>query len=136
MEKADFYVGLGLGAEWIGSVRKYGEITSISTPIFLQVNQVMYEELVFEYIRSCEGIIANHICQWPWEWMDSRMTDYSYFFDPETSKVYVSIEGGYLLDPIKLLQGEDLITANTMLGCPDFPTMIECVCYEDSELYG
>jgi len=136
MEKADFYVGMGLEAEWIGSVPRCGEIVAISTPIFLQVNRVMYEELVLEYIKACEGVVANHICQWPWEWMDSRMTDYSYFFVPELAKTFVSIQGGDLLDPIKILQGEDLMTADAMLGCPDFPVMIDCVCYEDELFYG
>ncbi len=136
MEKADFYVGTGRKADWIGSVNRCGEIWAISTPILLQVNRTMYEEMVIEYINFCEGVVANHVCQWPWEWQDSRMTDYSYIFVPDHAKVYMSIEGGDLLDPIKVIQGESLLDANCYLGPPMFPVMIEQVCFEDKELYG
>ena len=136
MEKADFYVGVGRQADWIGSVAKCGEIWAVSTPILLQVNKTMYEELVIEYINFCEGIVANHVCQWPWPWADSKMTDYSYIFIPEHEKVYMSIEGGDLLDPIKIIQGKSLIEANVYLGAPDFPPMIEQTYFEDTKLYG
>ena len=136
MEKADFYVGQGRQAEWIGSVSKCGEVWEVSPKIFLHVNQTMYEEAVIEYINFCEGIVANHSCQWPWEWSDGRMTDYSYFFLPEQEKVYMSIEGGILLDPIKIIQGEPISEADAYLGSPIFPLMIETVCFEDRKLYG
>lgn len=136
MEKADFYVGMGRDADWIGSISRCGSVYEISTPILLQVNRVMYEELVIEYIKFCEGLVANHICQWPWQWPDSQMTDYSYFFLPEFEKVYVSIGGHDLLDPIKLVQGESLIEANAMIGPPIFPLMTEQICFEDKILYG
>lgn len=136
MNKADFYVGMGPEADWIGSVSKCGNVYELSTPILLQVNRIMFEELSIEYIKFCEGVVANHICQWPWQWPDSRMTDFSYIFLPQMEKVYVSIQGGDLLDPIMLVQGESLIEANAMLGPPVFPSMVEQVCFEDMETHG
>ena len=136
MEKADFYVGLGRNAEWIGSVSKCGEVWEVSPKLLLQVNQTMYEEEVIEYINFCEGVVANHKCQWPWTWVDSRMTDYSYFFLPEMEKVYMSIEGGIILDPVKIIQGEPLTEANAYLGTPHFPLMAETVCFEENKIHG
>ena len=136
MEKADFYVMTGAEADWIGSVHRCGEIWAISTQILLQVNRTMYEEMVIDYINFCEGVVANHVCQWPWDWPDSRGTDYSYIFIPEHEKVYMSIEGGDLMDPIKVVQGGSLIEANCFMGPPIFPQMIEQVCFEEKELYG
>ena len=121
--KADFYVGVGQDAEWIGSVSNFGEIYQIPIEIFIQVNNIMYEEKVFEFIKLCNGIIGQHPCKWPWPWEDSRMTDYSYFFIPEHEKVYASIEGNELIDPIKILQGYSLLEASTGLGVPEFPNM-------------
>jgi len=136
MEKADFYVGDGRQADWVGSVNRCGEIWAISTPILLQVNRTMYEELVIEYINFCEGVVANHVCQWPWEWPDSSGTDYSYIFSPAHEKVYMSIQGGDLMDPIKIVQGESMTEANCFMGPPIFPTMIDQICFEEKELHG
>lgn len=133
MERADFYVGMGLDAEWLGSVSRCGEIWAISTPILLQVNQTMYEESVIEYIKYCEGVVANHVCQWPWIWNDSRMTAFSYMFLPEYNKVFMSIMGEELLDPIKIMQGESIIESDVKLGAPDFPLMIDQIRLEDIE---
>jgi hypothetical protein len=137
MDKADFYVGIGPSAEWLGSVSKCGELWAISTPILLQVNQTMYEEMVIEYIKYCEGVVANHVCQWPWEWFDSRMTDYSYTFIPEHHRVYMSMMGEDLLDPLKILQGESVTDSLILdIGYPDFPVMIDKINFEDVDKYG
>lgn len=136
MKKADFYVGMGRDALWVGSVSKSGEIWDMSIDILIQVNKTMYEELAVEYINFYDGIVANHVCQWPWPWADSKMTDYSYIFMPEYEKVFMSMEGGDLLDPIKIMQGKDMIESNAHLGPPIFPIMIDQIHYNDEELYG
>lgn len=135
MYKADFYVGTGRGADWIGSVRKNGDVYHIPPELLLQINSVMFEELAIDFIKATDGIVANHICEWPWEWTDSRMTDFSYLFIPEYEKVYVSMDGGDLLDPIKIIQGMSLVDAMTYLGPPIFPVMVEQICYEEM-VYG
>lgn len=134
--KADFYIGMGPSAEWLGSVHRCGELWALSTNILIQSSRVMYEELVTEYIELCKGIVAEHVCQWPWPWDDSRMTEYTYIFLPTRNKVYMSVMGEMLVDPIRLLKGEDLQTANSMLGYPDFPVMIDRVSLEDIDQYG
>jgi hypothetical protein len=133
MERADFYVGMGESADWIGSISKGGSIWEIPTDIIIQVNRVMFEEMCIEYIKSKQGVVANHICQWPWDWEDSRLTSFAYIFSPEHEKVYVSIEGNDLMDPLKIVQGYSIIEANVMLGPPIFPVMIETISIEEAE---
>ena len=135
-ENADFYVGMGDHADWVGSVSKGGSIYNVPTDLLIQVNRVMFEEIAIEYIKHCNGVVANHVCEWPWSWSDSRMTTYSYIFYPEHEKVYLSIEGDDLLDPIKVVQGFSIIEANVMLGPPIFPIMVETISREDLEFYG
>jgi hypothetical protein len=118
--KADFYNGL----EWIGSIKEGGEIWNVPLLILIQVNPITFEEDVFDYIRKCDGIIANHPCQWPWDWPDSRMTDYTYIFHPSYGKVFVSLEGSDLLDPIKIYQGFSIDEAEAGIVAL-FPTIKE-----------
>jgi hypothetical protein len=136
MERADFYVGMGPEAKWLGSVSRCGEIWQVPLSLLIQVNQTMYEEAVAEYIDYCQGIQGNHVCMWPWDWADSRMTEYSYMYIPQHEKIYMSILGGDLLDPIKIQQGRSLIEANTLLGPPIFPLMVDLVSYEEEYING
>ena len=133
MYKADFYVGTGQRADWIGSVRRNGDIWNIPPILLLQVSKIMFEELAIDFIneKQNDGIVANHICEWPWDWSDSRMTDFSYLFIPEYEKVYMSIDGGDLLDPVKIIQGKSMIDAMTYLGPPTFPVMVEQISLEE-----
>ena len=64
------------------------------------------------------------------------MTDYSYFFIPEQAKVYVSMQGDILLDPIKLIQYGSILEADSLMGPPIFPMMVETECYKEDCLYG
>lgn len=120
--RADFYSGL----EWIGSILKGGEIWSVPLSVLIQVNQTMFEEEAFDYIRACEGLIASHPCQWPWQWPDSRMTDYTYIFHPAHNKVFVSERGSDLLDPVKLVQGYSLEESSAGIVAI-FPTIKEVI---------
>lgn len=132
MYNADFYVGSGRNADWIGSVKKNGDIWHIPPELLLQVNRIMFEEMVIDFIKENDGIVANHICEWPWDWTDSRMTENTYLFLPEYERVYMSILGEDLIDPVKIIQGESILDAMTYLGPPIFPVMVEQISYEDT----
>jgi hypothetical protein len=124
MTKADFYSGLGSKRDWIGSLIRDGSVWNIPAEILLQVNKTMFEEMVMDFIRSKDGVVADDGDGWPWMWADSRMTDYSYIFLPDFEKVYMTqCPSLILVDPIKILQGESLMEANTYLEEPAFPIM-------------
>ena len=125
--RADFYVMDHDGSlNWLGSVSQDGGYLNIPVDILISGNQVMFEEITSDFIKSrgTRGIL-NGIEEWPWPWADSRMTDYSYIFHVCTGKVYISNYGGRLMDPIKLIQGMDEIGADVGIGLIKFPTMLK-----------
>ena len=126
--RGDFYVMDHDGSmEWLGSVIRDGGIYNIPADILISGDKIMYEEKVEEYLkfRFDAGIIKSIYQGWPWPWVDSRMTDYSYIFDVCKGQVLVSIAGGRLLDSIKLVQGMDEIGADVGAGNPKFPMMMK-----------
>jgi len=128
MTKADFYVGTGLNARWIGSIRIDGYPDgAIPAEIFLQVNKIMFEEMVLDFLRKKKqerwAAIADEGDPWPWLWIDSQITDYTYMFDNKLEKVIASQGGREFFDPIKIIQGEDMNSAELGIGRPRFPQM-------------
>jgi len=122
MTKADFYIGTGVTANWIGSTFNDGYVHGIPLEILLCVNPTLFEELVVEFIQSREvGAVKTNGDRWPHPWPDSRMTDYSYIFIEDLSKVVVSNYGGIMFDPIKYLNEGDIESSDVGLGNPVFP---------------
>jgi hypothetical protein len=122
--KADFYVGIGPEAEWLGSIFKNGDIWHIPLNILIQVNQIMFEELTLDFLKEHDSVIADRGDKWDHPWADSRLTDYSYIFDPNLEKVLVYHSGiDYLSDPLKVLQGYPMDECKELYGTPKFPTM-------------
>ena len=123
--RADFYVMDHDGSmEWIGSVSQDGGYLSIPTDILISGNQIMFEEIVTDFIKSRgkSGILKGEE-GWPWPWADSRMSDYAYIMHICTGKVMVCRYGSRPVDPIKLIQGMDGIGADCGMGLLKFPIM-------------
>ena len=122
--KADFYIGIGANAEWFGSLLQNGDPWHIPIEIFIQVNRIMFEELTLDFLKKCNGVIAQNKDKWPHIWSDSRVSDYSYIFYPGHEKVYMYQMGCELLfDPVKILQGFSIMESNSYLDAPIFPLM-------------
>lgn len=108
MDKADFYIGIDKYAKWIGSLLDYSSPMDMMLGILLITNKVEYEEELDQLIT----IIPTGVTPedgWPHLWQDSRMTDYSYHLF--NGKVWCSMMGGQLFDPLVIIGGEDLIAA-------------------------
>jgi len=132
--KADFYSGLGSKQDWIGSLYNGGEVWNIPLEILIQVNEVMFEELTIDFLKRKRSSIPDKGNKWPWLWSDSRMTDYSYIFLPKYSKVFMCVMGNVLIDPIKILQGEDIQSSHANIWFPDFPYMLNPVYQKTEEM--
>jgi len=117
--KADFYILDGDNIQWLGSLHSGGHPESVPTDILIQVNRVMFEEMLFEHLETNDGVTDK----WPWMWSDSRLTDYSYFYHTGKGKVLMSVAGSELVDPIEILQGMDMTEADAGLGTLIFPIL-------------
>jgi hypothetical protein len=108
MDKADFYIGIDKDAKWIGSLLKEGHPIYGLSRLLLTKNPIEYEEGLIELLEDdLYGVTAED--GWPHLWQDSQMTDYSYHLF--NGKVWCSMMGGQLFDPLEIIGGEDLIAA-------------------------
>jgi hypothetical protein len=122
--RADFYIGIR-EPEWIGSMYQDGHPWNIACKVLIQVNKVMFEETVCEFLKMKHGVIPSEGAahKWPWPWPDSQMTDYSYFFSKAYGKVYAySMKEKMMFDPLRIMQGDDLVSSRVMIS-PKFPKM-------------
>lgn len=80
--RADFYVGRGETAEWLGSIAWDGYPNGIDQNILFATEEADYRNFVSDFLanrRSGDGTTPD--MGWPWPWEDSRTTDYAYAFD-------------------------------------------------------
>lgn len=98
--RADFYIGRGEEAEWLGSIAYDGYPEGWGR--YLLEHDVEDEESFREAVKALfkateSGVGGGHWTSpeqgWPWPWEDSRTTDFSYAFDPEEGRIFFSCFG-------------------------------------------
>ncbi len=78
--RADFYVGRGKKAEWLGSVAYDGCPEGIDDAVLAAADEAVYRSAVSDFLKRREdGTTPDR--GWPWPWEDSHLTDYAYAFD-------------------------------------------------------
>jgi hypothetical protein len=77
---ADFYIGRGKNAEWIGSIFCDGYPEGIQSELFLARNEREFRLEVELLLKERENSRKPNK-GWPWPWNDSLTTDYSYCWD-------------------------------------------------------
>ncbi len=85
--RADFYVGRGEGAEWIGSIAWDGYPGGFEPELFVADDEGTWRHRVAKMIAGREDGTKPED-GWPWPWNDSGTTDYAYAFDG--GKVYAT----------------------------------------------
>jgi hypothetical protein len=94
--KADFYLGNGTDACWLGSIAWDGHPWKIPMNISQAKSEEDYRLAVEEFLSSRQD--ASHgEGSWPWPWVNSHRTHYSYTFDD--GKIKLSHFGGPWIDP-------------------------------------
>lgn len=100
--RADFYVGRGKDAEWLGSIAWDGYPEGIGDgpmsrrPIFTAKREATYRKRVAEFLAGRDdATLPQH--GWPWPWEDSSITDFAYAFDG--GRVYAACFGYFWFDP-------------------------------------
>lgn len=101
--RADFYVGMGEGAEWLGSIAWDGYPEGQPARV-----AIADADSVDDYRARVAELEGNNDWTspadgWPWPWDDSGTTDYSYTF--HDGKVWCSCFGAEW-QPMKRLQTE------------------------------
>src|ERR1700690_1971601 len=89
--RADFYVGRGKDAEWLGSIAWDGYPDGIDAPLLAATTESRFRDEFSKFLAPREDkTLPEH--GWPWPWETSSTTDYAYCFD--TVGVYASCFGG------------------------------------------
>jgi len=106
--RADFYVGRGKAARWLGSIGYDGYpggfdlnrpdhiIKPDEVRIFKVAVQEEFEAMINEMLEQNEYATLPKD-GWPWPWETSSTTDYAYAFDE--GKVWASCFGSAWFDP-------------------------------------
>jgi hypothetical protein len=91
--RADFYIGRGKDARWLGSVAYDGYPESILDRHGLgaALTEETFRVLVAKRLAHDDGTQPEQ--GWPWPWKDSQTTDYAYAFDE--GQVWVSSYYGW-----------------------------------------
>ena len=93
--RADFYVGRGEQAEWLGSIAYNGfpraKGSRVPDTILDSGTEADYRRAVAEFLAGREDSTLPDE-GWPWPWKNSRSTDFSYAY--EADQVWVSLFGG------------------------------------------
>jgi hypothetical protein len=79
--RADYYVGVGPAAEWLGSTAWDGYPCGLFDPG--QPENITTEEEWRKFVADCiasRDDFTDPSDGWPWPWENSRTTDYAYTF--------------------------------------------------------
>jgi hypothetical protein len=82
--RADFFVGVGPSAEWIGSIAFDGCPDGSPAPIFKARTEARYRAIVTTMLadlRKDGSPTTTPDEGWPWPWPDHRTTDFAYAWD-------------------------------------------------------
>lgn len=94
--RADFYVGRGADAEWLGSIAWDGYPSGLEREGLLNATtDEQYRAAVAAELDARDDATTPEM-GWPWPWDDSNTTDYAYAFDG--GKVHGSCFGGNWFD--------------------------------------
>ncbi|HUN93437.1 MAG TPA: hypothetical protein VMU33_15415 [Burkholderiaceae bacterium] len=85
--RADFYLGRGEDATWLGSLLAEARPENIPAAILEAREAGDFEARVRAFLSSAGGLLAEH--GWPWRWRHSGETGYTYAFDGERTLVGV-----------------------------------------------
>lgn len=105
--RADFYVGRGTNAEWLGSIAWDGHPKSIPDTLRAATTERLYREQVDAFLKERDDATRPED-GWPWSWEDSRTTDFAYAFDGGDVQASCFGHGWF-----NALQGETEDEANT-----------------------
>jgi len=112
--RADFYIGRGESAEWLGSIAWDGYPDGIDKEVLNATTEADFRASLAEFFAKREDV-SLPADGWPWPWDDSQTTDYAYALD--SGKVCGSCFGQGWFDP--LIESEEQEENPTEVPFPD-----------------
>lgn len=116
--RADFYIGRGKGATWLGSIAWDGYPSEIPKSILEAKAKEQYEGAVILFLNQREDSSFPKD-GWPWPWNDSKTTDYAYALD--NSEVWVCPFGAMWYKASEKEPDEEVLENSK--GDVEFPNM-------------
>ena len=120
--RADFYIGRGKTAEWIGSIAFDGYPDGDRVAKLLKSkSDSSFRKHVAELGNGCDDLTTPDM-GWPWIWNTSDTTDYAYAFDE--GKVWISAGAWITVSQYKDLERRISAwdKAEEPIGrCPEWP---------------
>ena len=113
--RADFYIGRGQGAEWIGSIAWDGYPDGIAKAVLTTTTPDTFRAAVAQFIMREDGTTPE--MGWPWPWNDSQTTDYAYALD--AGKVWGSCFGRAWFDPLNVPAEDSVCEGEKTAVFPD-----------------
>jgi hypothetical protein len=88
--RADFYIGRGEYAHWLGSIAWDGYPSGIDESVLTATSEDEFFGALYQFMKDRPDRTWAYR-GWPWPWEDSSTTDYAYAFDG--GKVWASCFG-------------------------------------------
>lgn len=77
--RADFYVGRGESAEWLGSIAWDGYPDGIDDALLVAATEADFRAALAAFFVGRDDVTMPE-AGWPWPWEDSGTTEYAYSF--------------------------------------------------------
>lgn len=90
--RADFYIGRGEDAKWLGSIAWDGFPGGILPSLLQATTKEEFLYRLDEFFANRKDVTLPQM-GWPWPWNDSCTTDYAYSFDEE--EVWIACFGHF-----------------------------------------
>ncbi len=86
--RADFYVGRGGDAEWLGSVAFDGGPFDMPDALIRSTSESMFRREMSKFLSNRDDATFPEM-GWPWPWDDSTTTDFAYAFENASTTMVV-----------------------------------------------
>jgi hypothetical protein len=120
--RADFFVGIGPAAEWIGSVAYDGGWRDAGAGPLSATTEAEFRAAVEHLLLTWSRPVTRPEEGWPWPWEDFRATDYAYAWDPARGAV-ASRSGRAWVTSQQLKENSDCIYESARLRDDEVPDM-------------
>lgn len=122
--RADFFIGIGPNAEWIGSTSYDGDPYSLGADPLKATSEAEFRAAIERMLADPERLVTRPEEGWPWPWRDFRTSDYGYAWDPERGAVASS--GRAWVTERQLRDNSDCIYEGPRLLDDEVPDMSKC----------